>query len=167
MTRDGTTPVSAAIKYGAPSCRSCSEATLKAATLCLACSTACAVWAGSNGVSKAPRLLAARLADATAGTSATETRPAARAPAHTPARGARSDQTLMPIAAAATAMMAGTSQPGTRAPDEDTSQAAYPAVPATTSSRPTGRATVVRSPDHAAAVPAPMIAATGGDSAAV
>jgi hypothetical protein len=34
------------------------------------------------------------------------------------------DQTLMAIAAAATAMMAGTSQPGTRAPDEDTSQAA-------------------------------------------
>ena len=111
--------------------------------------------------------VAARLADATAGTSATETRPAARAPAHTAARGASSDQTLMPIAAAATAMMAGTSQPGTRAPEEEPASPRVPAVPATTSSRPAGRVTAVRSLDHAAAVPAPMMAATGGDSAAV
>src|ERR1022692_503705 len=80
-------------------------------------------WADSNGVSKAPRLRAAGLTEATAGASDTAARPARRAAVNGTERRPASDQRIRPVAAAPMAMMAGTSQPGARA-DEDTNQAA-------------------------------------------
>ena len=86
--------------------------------------TSCAVWADSNGVSKAPCRLTVTLTAAAAGASDTAIRPAARAADQVPVPATRSVWPLTPTAAKPTAMTAGTSQPGTWAPEADASQTA-------------------------------------------
>ena len=169
MIIDDSAAVCAAITSGAPSCLVCQPVISEFTTpgVWPARSTSCAVWAGSNGVSKAPWRLTVTLTAAAAGASSTAIRPAARAAANQGPVPAISAQAATPTAARPIAMTAGTSQPGTWAPVVDTSQTAYAAVPTTMSSRPMIRPMGVRSGDQAATTPAPMRAATGGDSAAV
>jgi len=114
MTMDGSDAVCAASTIGAPFdwSRKVRTASLPSATTCATWARSSADLARSNGTAKAPPSLATRLAEATAGASATAIRAAARAPANQLSRRARSDQRITPMATTATAMMAGTSQPG-------------------------------------------------------